>query len=418
LPLQPSRRSQRGLDWFVFFVATVLTGFGPFVAVYLTSQHWTQLDIGLVLSIGGIASLLGQMPSGALVDAARSERVVAGLAIVATGASALALGLWPVSPVVQVASVVQAFAGCILGPAIAAISLGLVGHDGMGERLGRNARFASLGTGAGAAAMGASGYLIEDRAVFFVAAAFLIPALLALRLIEEKEVDPERAHGGVEGEPCLHHRAAPMATVIRHRTLLIFAGCVLLFQLANAAMLPLLGSILTMRSSQWATALIAVCVIVPQLIVALVSPWIGRSAQRIGRRPLLLLGIAVVSLRGILFASLSNPFLLVAVQLLDGIAAAVFTVLTPFIIADITRGTGRFNLSLGFVGTATGIGASLSTTLAGYASDHFGSPVAFLALAAIATAGVALVWSLMPETRPGTAKLSPPLTSAERIRQS
>ena len=184
MPLQPSRRSQRGLDWFVFFVATVLTGFGPFVAVYLTSQHWTQLDIGLVLSIGGVASLLGQLPSGALVDAARSERVVAGIAIVATGASALALGLWPVSPVVQVASVVQAFAGCILGPAIAAISLGLVGHDGMGERLGRNARFASLGTGAGAAAMGASGYLIADRSVFFVAAAFVIPALLALRLIE------------------------------------------------------------------------------------------------------------------------------------------------------------------------------------------------------------------------------------------
>jgi MFS family permease len=158
-----------------------------------------------------------------------------------------------------------------------------------------------------------------------------------------------------------------------------------------------------MRSSQWATALIAVCMIVPQLIVALVSPWIGRSAQRIGRRPLLLLGIAVVSLRGILFASLSNPFLLVAVQLLDGIAAAVFTVLTPFIIADITRGTGRFNLSLGFVGTATGIGASLSTTLAGYASDHFGSPAAFLALAAFAAAGVALVWRLMPETRPRKA---------------
>jgi MFS family permease len=125
--------------------------------------------------------------------------VVAGLAIAYR--RALALGLWPVSPVVQVASVVQAFAGCILGPAIAAISLGLVGHDGMGERLGRNARFASLGTGAGAAAMGASGYLIADRAVFFVAAAFVIPALLALRLIEEKEVDPERAHGGIEGEP-------------------------------------------------------------------------------------------------------------------------------------------------------------------------------------------------------------------------
>jgi predicted MFS family arabinose efflux permease len=403
LPAPPSRHSQRGLDWFVFFVATVLTGFGPFVAVYLTSQRWTQLDIGLVLSIGGLASLLGQVPSGALVDAARSERLVAGLAIAATGASALVLGLWPVSPAVQLVAVVQAAAGCVLGPAIAAISLGLVGHDGIGERLGRNARFASLGTGLGAGAMGLSGYLIGNRAVFFIAAAFVIPAVLALRLIGEKEVDPEQAHGGLEGEALVEHHAASVATVIRRPALLIFAGCVLLFELANAAMLPLLGSILTMRSSQWATALIAACVIVPQFIVALVSPWIGRSAQRIGRRPLLLLGIAVVSLRGILFASLNNPFLLVAVQLLDGITAAVFTVLTPFIIADITRGTGRFNLSLGFVGTAVGIGASLSTTLGGYASDHFGSPVAFLALAAIAAAGVALVWSLMPETRPGTA---------------
>ncbi|HEY2183807.1 MAG TPA: MFS transporter [Xanthobacteraceae bacterium] len=400
VPAKPSQRSLRGLDWFVFFVSTVLTGFGPFVAVYLTSQHWTQLDIGLVLSIGGLASLLGQMPSGALVDAARSERLVAGLAVAATAASALALGLWPIYPIVQVASVVQALAGCVLGPAIAAISLGLVGHDGLGERLGRNARFASLGTGFGAAAMGASGYLLGDRAVFFVAAAFVLPGLFALRLIEEKEVDPERAHGGIEDEPCRHHHAVPVLSVIRNRALLIFAACVLLFQLANAAMLPLLAGILTMRSSQWATALIAACMIVPQLIVALVSPWVGRSAQRIGRRPLLLVGMAVVSLRGILFASLHNPFLLVAVQLLDGIAAAVFTVLTPFIIADITRGTGRFNLSLGIVGTGTGIGASLSTTAAGYSSDHFGSPVAFLALAAFGAAGLLLVWAAMPETRP------------------
>jgi MFS family permease len=383
----------------VFFVSTVLTGFGPFVAVYLTSQRWTQLDIGLVLSIGGLASLLGQVPGGALVDAARSERLVAGLAIAATGASALVLGLWPISPAVQAASVIQAVAACVLGPAIAAISLGLVGHDGIGERLGRNARFASLGTGVGAGAMGLSGYLVGNRAVFFLAAAFVVPALLALRLIGENEVDPERAHGGLEGPPAVEHHAASVTTVIRRRALLIFAGCVLLFQLANAAMLPLVGSILTTRSAEWATVLIAACIIVPQFIVALVSPWIGRSAQRVGRRPLLILGFGVVPIRGLLFATLMNPFLLVTVQLLDGIAAAVLTVLSPFIIADITRGTGRFNISLGVIGTAIGIGASLSTALAGYASDHFGNRVAFLVLAAIASAGLALVWGLMPETR-------------------
>jgi predicted MFS family arabinose efflux permease len=403
LPVQPSGRSQHGLDWFVFFVATVLTGFGPFVAVYLTSQRWTQLDIGLVLSLGGLASLLGQVPSGALVDAARSERLVAGLAITATGASALVLALWPATPAVEAAAVVQAVAGCVLGPAIAALSLGLVGHDAIGERFGRNARFASLGTGLGAGAMGLAGYLLGNRAVFFIAAAFVIPAVLALSRIGETEVDPEQAHGGLEGEMLLQHHAASVGTVIRRRGLMIFAACVLLFQLSNAAMLPLLGSILTMRSSQWATALIAACIIVPQFIVALVSPWIGRSAQRVGRRPLLLLGFAVVPIRALLFATLTDPFVLVTAQLLDGIAAAVFTVLSPFIIADITRGTGRFNFSLGVVGTAMGIGASLSTTFAGYASDHFGSALTFVALAAIAAAGLALVWSLMPETGPKRA---------------
>src|SRR5213596_698237 len=106
----PSRQSSRGLDWFIFFVADVQTGFGPFIAVYLTSQKWTQVDIGLVLSIGGIVSLVAQMPGGALVDAARSERLVAGAALVVIAGSALAYALLPVFPVVLSAAVMHALA--------------------------------------------------------------------------------------------------------------------------------------------------------------------------------------------------------------------------------------------------------------------------------------------------------------------
>ena len=77
-PPTPSRASLRGLDWFIFFLADVQTGFGPFVAVYLTTQKWTQVEIGFILSIGGIVALIGQMPGGAIVDAAKSEKLVAG----------------------------------------------------------------------------------------------------------------------------------------------------------------------------------------------------------------------------------------------------------------------------------------------------------------------------------------------------
>jgi len=398
-PLHPSPRSLRGLDWFVFFVADVQTGFGPFVSVYLTAQRWTQFDIGLVLSAAGIVSLVGQMPGGAVVDAARSERFVAGIAVIAICISALTYAMLPIFPIVLAGSILHALASCVLGPAMAAISLGLVGHAAIGERLGRNARFASVGNGLAAAVMGAVGYLLSARAVFVVTVFLLVPALVALRAIAPNEIDPEYAHGAVPRRRTEKPRTN-VIELLRNRPLLIFAGCLLLFHLANSAMLPLMGSVVTMRSSRWATALIAACIVVPQLVVALLSPSVGTRAQLWGRRPLLLIGFAALPIRGLLFASVSNPELLVVVQLLDGVTAAVMAVMVPLVVADLTRGTGHFNLGQGAIGTATGIGASLSATFAGYMTDRFGFGSAFAGLAAIALVGLTVLWSLMPETRP------------------
>ena len=399
-PPAPSRRSLRGLDWFVFFVADVQTGFGPFVSVYLTTQRWTQIDIGLILSVSGFVSLIGQMPGGAVVDAARSERFVAGIAVAAICVSALTYAALPIFPAVFGAAILHAAASCLLGPAIAAISLGLVGHAAISERLGRNARFASIGNGLAAAAMGACGYFLSARAVFVVTVLLLVPALLALRRIAENEIDPERAHGA----PPRHVAKKPptrRGALMRNRPLLIFAGCLLLFHLANSAMLPLVGSVVTMKSARWATLIIAACIVVPQLVVAMLSPWVGTRAQIWGRRPLLLIAFAALPIRGMLFAFFSDPSLLLAVQILDGVTASVFAVMVPLVVADLTRGTGRFNLGQGILGTATGIGASLSAALAGYVTDRFGFGAAFGSLAIIALAGFTLVWFLMPETRPG-----------------
>jgi MFS family permease len=395
----PSRGSLRGLDWFIFFLADVQTGFGPFVAVYLTTQKWTQVEIGSVLSIGSVVALLGQIPGGAVIDAAKSERLVAGFAIAAIGCAALAYAAWPIYPVVATAAMLHAMASCVLGPAIAAISLGLVGPTMISERLGRNARFASLGNGFAAALMGACGYLLSSRSVFIVAFVLAIPTLLALVRIREREVDAARAHGFVPPS-APEAKSTKVLVLLRQRPLLVFAGSILLLQLANAAMLPLMAGIVTTRSSKWATVLIAACIIVPQAIVALASPSVGRKAQAWGRRPLLLLGFAALAVRGLLFATVHDPYLLVAVQVLDGITAAVFSVMIPLIVADVAFGSGHFNLAQGVVGTATGIGASLSTLVAGYASDVFGSSFAFAGLASVAALGLAVIWFAMPETGP------------------
>src|SRR6202012_995387 len=376
---KPSLQSLRGLDWFIFFLADVQTGFGPFIAVYLTTEKWTQGQIGLMLSIGSVVGLLGQMPGGVIVDAARSERLVAGLAIGTIGFAALCYAAFPIFPVVATAAALHAAASCVLGPAIAAISLGLVGPLAIGERLGRNARFASLGNGVAAAVMGICGYFISSRSVFLVTAFLAVPTLMALSRIREGEVDIARAHGAIFRETP-DPQATSVVRLVRKRTLLIFAGSVALLQLANAAMLPLMAGMVTTRSAQWAPVLIAFCIVVPQAIVAMMSPTVGRKAQSWGRRPLLLIGFGALAIRGLLFAVVHDPYLLVVVQLFDGVTAAVFAVMIPLIVADVAFGSGHFNLAQGIVGTAPGFGASLSTLLAGYVSDTFGSSVAFLGL--------------------------------------
>jgi predicted MFS family arabinose efflux permease len=404
-PPHPSRMSLRGLDWFVFFVANVQAGFGPFVNAYLTSVAWTQVDIGIVLSLSGLVALAGTMPGGALVDAVRSERLVAAISVAVIGATALMLGLWPIYVAVLGALVLHSAASCVLGPAMAAISLGLVGHADLSDRLGRNVRFAAVGNAVAALAMGACGYF-SDRAVFFVTAILLVPALFALAFIRTAEIDPERAHGGQPEQPP-QRPLSSLLVAARLRPLVIFSMSFMLFQLANAAMFPLMGGVLTMRSGHWAWVLIAAGIVVPQLVVALISPWVARRSQLVGRRPLLVLGFAVVPIRGVLFAVVHDPNVLVAAQVLDAVSGAVFGVLVPLVVADVTRGTGHFNLAQGIVGAAVGVGAALSTTLGGYVSDHFGNNAAFLVLAAIAAAGLLSIWALMPETRPKDETLPP-----------
>ena len=400
LDRHPSSRSRRGLDWLVFFVADIQTGFGPFVAVFLTSQKWTQVDIGLVLTVSGLVGLVGQVPFGAIVDAARSLRAIAAVTLVAIGASAFAFAAWPILPIVLAARVLHAAASCMLSLAVASISLGLVGADRMSERLGRNVAFASAGTGLAAAAMGAIGYYLSSRAVFLLAGALTLPAFYALLCIRREEIGPTSSAPHAASTTTARSLAAVFPAFARNRAFVIFLVCVLLFYLANGAMLPLAASMMTLKSSKAATLMVAASIVVPQFIVTLFSPWVGLWAQRIGRKPILLLGFGALALRGFLFASTGDPALLTLVQALDGVSAAVLGVLVPLTAVDVTREHGHFNLAQGAIGSTMGIGAAASSTLAGYVSDDFGSHAAFTMLAVMAAASVVILAFAMPETKP------------------
>ena len=394
--LTVSNRSLKGLDWFNFFVANVQTGFGPFVAVYLTLHSWTGLAIGGVLSLGTIIAMASQLPAGALVDWMAGKRLAAALGVGAIAASALLFIFLPTEFGVGLAEILHGFASCMLNQAIAAISLALVARHVLGERLGRNARFASLGNGLSATVMGIAGFYLASASVFVLTALLAVPALVALSAIQPAPT--------LRREPLIRRRRRSLRQLGRlflDRRLIAFMICIALFQLSDAAMLPFLGDRIAARGGQFANLVIGAAIVWPQLVVAALAPAVGWAAERYGRRFVMLAGFAALPLRGLLFAVVNGPIALMAIQGLDGIGAAVIGVLLPLIAADIAAERGHFNLTMGAIGLAAGGGAAVSTTLAGAVQDLLGNHAAFGALAAAGLVATLLAWLIMPESGPG-----------------
>jgi MFS family permease len=157
-------------------------------------------------------------------------------------------------------------------------------------------------------------------------------------------------------------------------------------------------------------AMMSSCIIAAQAIMLPIALLVGYRADRWGRRPILLLGFAILPLRAALYNVSDDSAWLIGVQLLDGVGAGIFGAITPLVLADLMRGTGRYNLAQGAIATAQGIGAASSGLAAGLIVDHFGYSAAFIVASAIASAALLALAVLMPETRPEAARTVMSLT--------
>jgi MFS family permease len=375
----------------------VQTGFGSLVTVYLVKNQWPPEAIGFALTIATLSSLFSQLPAGAVLDSMRDKRWAVAIGIAGVGLAALLLCVTAARPAVYLALGTQGLASSLIGPGIAAISLALVGQEGLSERVGRNARFASIGNGLTAAAMGVAGSYLPVVSVFLMSATLAIPALLSLSVISGYS---QPAPTDAQGEHDTRFSWPAMKALLMDRPLPIYAACVMLFFAASAAMGPGVAGQVTRRWPEIATLIVAAITLVPQAIVAAISPWIGRQVRASGRRPLMLIGWALIPVQGLAYAALPGPFALVFGNLLNAFSAAIFGVTMTVVAADLTRRTGGFNLVLGALGVAISIGASLSTFYTGLAAALFGARVAALGLASLGLCGLLVLWAAMPETRP------------------
>jgi MFS family permease len=392
-----SSQSRNGLDWTNFFIADVQTGFGTFVAFYLAGLGWSQSEVGLALGSGGIAGVLSLIPGGALADAVAWKRGLVAAGVLMICSSALIFALAPTFALVFVAEILHGMTAGIVTPAIAAISLGLVGRRAMSLRTGRNFGFSGAGTAVTAGVLGAMGSFVSPSAIFLSAATLCAPALIALSRVRADEIDHARARNAPAGQVDKLQRVIDLA---RNRRLVFFAACLMLFQFANASLLPLVSETFGASKAANGSFLISGLIIGPQIVVAIMAPSVGYLSEMRGRKPVLLLGLGLEVVRAILFAFVTDYRAMIAIQLLDGVTGSIINVMTVLVVTDLTAGTGRFNLAQGIIGALLAIAAALSTSLTGFLFQEFGRLAGFLALAAIAAAATATAWASLPETKP------------------
>jgi MFS family permease len=389
----------RTLDWLNFFLADVRDGLGPYLAIYLlTIQNWDEASIGIVMTIGGIAAIVAQTPAGAWIDRTHAKRLLVIVAAVIVTGGSLLLPLFPNFGPVAALQVLTHAAGSVFQPAIAAITLGMVGSKAFAKRTGRNEAFNHAGNATAAVIAGVSAYFFGPLVVFYLMAATTAASIIATLAIPAKAIDNDLARGFADDHDHTKHQPSGFAVLLACKPLMIFAACVTLFHFANAAMLPLVGQKLSLVNNELGTSFMSACIVAAQLVMVPVAMLVGAKADIWGRKPIFLAGFIILPIRGVLYTLWDNPFWLIGVQMLDGIGAGIFGALFPLVVADLTRGTGRFNVSQGAITTALSVGAALSTSFAGVIVVYAGYSSAFLFLAAVASVGLAVFWLAMPET--------------------
>ena len=399
---QASLRSLRGLDGVNLLMADVRDGVGPYLSVFLKGgEHWDSGAIGVAMAASSIAAAVCQVPAGLLVDGTRSKRLLIAASGLMVGAGCLMIAFFPHFLTVVAAQAILGAASAVIPPAIAALSLGLVGRRLFDGRVSRNESFNHAGNFLAAALAGVLGQYIGYDWIFYLVCAFAVASAAIVTLINPREIDHERARGGEDAiEGGADGKPVPFRDLLRRKDLLTFLAAVVLFHFGNAAMLPMAGQVLAQTHPGSDTIALSACIIAAQLVMVGVAWMVGRaSARGIGRKPIFLLALAVLPVRGVLFSFTTSPYGVVAIQLLDGVAAGIFGVISVLIASDLMRGTGRFNLAQGLTALSVGVGAALSNLTAGYVVQWFGYPAGFLYLAGVAVAALVFFAVLTKETR-------------------
>jgi MFS family permease len=396
--MEANTRSLKGLDWVSLLMSDVKDGVGVYLSVYLlTVRHWSADEIGIVIAAPSIIGLLVQAPAGALIDRTRHKRLLLIVASLIIAVCCLAVVVNSSFYPVLFSQLGVGFTQSVYAPCVAAITLGIVGQAALSQRVGRNESFNHLGNMLAAIIAGLIGRYISYEGIFYFAIVQCLLLVVAVLVVREQDIDHDLARGAATetGQPA---SVAGVKELLANRNILVFTVAIALFHFANAPMLPLLGQKLGLADQKNSSLYLSGAIIVAQGVMVFVARYAGKASEN-GRKKVLLAAFVLLPVRALLFAFIDNPIALTAIQLLDGIGAGLLGVVTLLMIADLSTGTGRFNLLQGVVYSAIGLMAALSSIGAGYIVKNFGYAVGFCVLAGMGALATIFYWLLVPETK-------------------
>ena len=379
-----------------FLMSDVGGGLGPFLSTWLAEvRHWTPAQIGTVIAVGSLAGAALSVPAGSIVDRLGKPRIMLAVACGMILAGTLLLLPFEAFAVVFAAQIVVAAGGALGGPATVALTLSIVGKDFFSKQQGTNEAASHAGNVTAALAIAGLAWVIGPMAAVVVLAVMAVATITVLFFIDRAKVDGDRMRGRKSRKR--GEKRGLTRNILKDWRIWALLGVVGLFQLGSSAMLPLLGQRVVAAGNGNGTAWMSACVIVAQLTMVPVAIATGRQVDKIGVRRLLLFSCCVVVARGALAAVASSNWWLIPIEVLDGVAAGVFSVTVPCAMTYLTYGSGRTQTAMGGMATMSAAMSALAAFGGGLLATHLGYAVTFGIMAVFPVIAACILMTIKPD---------------------
>lgn len=392
----PSARSVFGLNGLVFCLSDVRHGIGPLLTIYLKNVlHWDPEKIGLALAMPDVTALLFQVPAGVVADETKRKRMYVTLACSSILIASIVILALPSFWLILTAQLFMGLAISFIAPLLGAITLGLFGKDRFPKRISLNEVLNHSGNVISALLAGLTGYIFGSHWVFYWVMIFALGALFFLTRIRSNEINYRIAR---ELPPDESTQPMPLKTLIDHK-IVIFNLFLVIYYIANGSQMVLIGQKVSESYPEQSSLFISGCMLVAELTMIAISFAMGFAIYRFARKTLFLIAFTMLPIRAFLFTIVDNPFYLIGIQSLDGIAAGMMAITIPVINTDLGYQTGRFNFLQGISGLAISLGVITSMIVGGYLAKIFGYHSALLTLSIFGLSGLLFGVFLLPDTR-------------------